>query len=319
MKKQLFLMMLVFTLGSMQPIYAQGWLKALGEIAKGVLESDDASDSTAKSTSNSSSSGDKALYKGGLGSSFTVDGINIKFTECEQYGNKIYAYFVLTNTRASENKFSGWSNYTFHEYNQALSPNGKNYDAHYILAGSSYNNEVELPSGVPVKGIYVVDDYDMSQSSIKSLKFAFHTKNTTGECEKYELRNIPISRPNNTNLSNITCTHPRLYVQYNNCTRVGTSVVINLVLKNQESQAMKCNFGYGYDAADVYDDNGNSYSSKVKLSSSSGILEPGIPVKETITLTNVPSNVTKLSFVRTMFSNQEGVKFCIDMKNISIK
>ena len=85
MKKQLFLMMLVFTLGSMQPIYAQGWLKALGEIAKGVLESDDASDNTAKSTSNSSSSGDKALYKGGLGSSFTVDGINIKFTECEQY------------------------------------------------------------------------------------------------------------------------------------------------------------------------------------------------------------------------------------------
>lgn len=95
--------------------------------------------------------------------------------------------------------------------------------------------------------------------------------------------------------------------------------MINLVLKNQESQAMKCNFGYGYDAADVYDDNGNSYSSRVKLSSSSGILEPGIPVKETITLTNVPSNVTKLSFVRTMFSNQEGVKFCIDMKNISIK
>lgn len=41
-------MMLVFTLGSMQPIYAQGWLKALGEIAKGVLESDDASDNTAK-------------------------------------------------------------------------------------------------------------------------------------------------------------------------------------------------------------------------------------------------------------------------------
>ena len=250
-----------------------------------------------------------------MGSSFTVDGINIKFTECERYGNNIHVYFMLTKTRASENKFIGWSNYLYHEFNQALSPDGKTYEASYELAGNSYDQSLELPSDVPIKCVYIIKDYDMSQSTIQSLQFAFNTKDNTysEQCYKYDLRDVAISKPNNTNMSNIICSHPRLYVQYNSCTRVGTSVVINLLLKNLENKTMKLNFGYTGDSA--YDDNGNSYLPKVRLSSSTGTLEPEIPIKATITLGNVPGEVSNLSLVRVFFNNQ----FNIDIKNISIQ
>lgn len=317
MKKHLIILMALLALGSVQQVHAQGWLKALGQIAKDVLGSDEQTESNSSSSSSSSTS--SSTYKIGLGSTFNADGINIKFTGCEHYGEFVYLYFTATNTRSSENMLRLYRNDALNKHQEAIGPDGNSYDTDFILGGNSYENRLKLPSGIPIKGVFAIKEYDKSLSSIKTFKFQVGTNehSNINEFFHFELRNIPIIAAQNTNLSNITCSHPRIFVQYNSCTRTGTSVVISLTLKNQASQAIKCNISY--DNRTAYDDNGDNYTPKVTLSSSTGVLQPGIPVKTTITIPNVPRNITNMSYVKVPFYDGDSQKFSIEMRGISFK
>ena len=318
-KKNVVAITMVLALVSVQDVAAQSFWKTLGKVAEKVLTTDTSNSSTNSSSSSlsSSSSNNSLGNKTGIGASFTVYGVDLKVTGCEHWGDDVVVRLLLTNNTSSDVKFGiGSTGPHMESYRVAYSPDGKNHEIEGYINGENADFVKSLPVGIPVKGYVLVKDYDKKYTSIQSLKFTCNDEHGQGSSDinkslRLEVRNLPVTFAQNTNLSNIYCSLPTLYVQYNNCTRVGNTVTVNVAFKNLSSSAKGLNIEYGKHIA--YDAEGNSYTPKVKLAAQT--LQPEIPVKATFTIQNVPANVTGFSYIKIPFED----KYYIEMRNINFK
>ena len=213
----------------------------------------------------------------------------MKVTGCEHWGEDVIVRLLLTNNTSSDVKLGiGSTGPHTESYRVAYSPDGKNHEIEGYINGEDAGYVKSLPVGIPVKGYVLVKNYDKKYTSIQSLKFTCHDAKGQGSSDinkslQLEVRNLPVTFAQNTNFSNIYCSLPTLYVQYNNCTRVGNTVTVNVAFKNLSSSAKGLNIEYGKHIA--YDAEGNSYTPKVKLAAQT--LQPEIPVKATFTIHKV--------------------------------
>ena len=64
MRKQIFLfMLLLLSVGNIQPIHSQGFFKTLGKVAKSILSSDTSDGNSTSNTSSSNATSTKTTYK----------------------------------------------------------------------------------------------------------------------------------------------------------------------------------------------------------------------------------------------------------------
>lgn len=318
-KKNVVAITMVLALVSVQDVAAQSFWKTLGKVAEKVLTTDTSNSSTNSSSSSlsGSSSNNSLGNKTGIGASFTVYGVDLKVTGCEHWGDDVVVRLLLTNNTSSDVKFGiGSTGPHMESYRVAYSPDGKNHEIEGYINGENADFVKSLPVGIPVKGYVLVKGYDKKYTSIQSLKFTCNDEHGQGSSDinkslRLEVRNLPVTFAQNTNLSNIYCSLPTLYVQYNNCTRIGNTVTVNMAFKNLSSSAKGLDIEYGNHIA--YDAEGNSYTPEVKLAART--LQPEIPVKATFTIQNVPANVTGFSYIKIPFED----KYYIEMRNINFK
>lgn len=312
MKKILMVALTMFlAFVSVQDVAAQGFWKKLGKAAEKVLNSVDTSNSTTSSSLSSSTNSNQSSVpsKTGVGSVFTFDGISVKITGCEHWGDDVIVRVLMTNNNSSEVQVS-----TDNVVGDpgAVDPDGASHRLECHLSSGTWSSERVLPAGVPVKGYFKILNYDKKYTTIPVFKFVFNTPQHAGvhNILKFEARNLPVTLAKNTNFSNIYCSLPTLYVQYNNCTRVGNTVNVNVVLKNLTNSEQEIDFNYGKHAA--YDADGNTYTPKVTIANRT--MQPEIPVKATVAISNVPTTVDGFSYIKICFGN-----YYIEMRNINFK
>ena len=105
MKKILMVALTMFlAFMSVQDVAAQGFWKKLGKAAEKVLNSVDTSNSTTSSSLSSSTNSNQSSVpsKTGVGSVFTFDGISVKITGCEHWGDDVIVRVLMTNNNSSE-------------------------------------------------------------------------------------------------------------------------------------------------------------------------------------------------------------------------
>ena len=314
--KKIFMVALTMVLAfaSVQDIAAQSFWKKLGKAAGQVLNSVDTSNSTQSATSRNLSSSSRTNQssvssKTGVGSVYTFDGISVKITACEHWGDDVLVRLLMTNNNSSEVMLT-----TDNVVGDpgAVDPDGASHRLECHLSSGTWSSERLLPAGVPVKGYIKILNYDKKYTTVPVFKFVFNTPQhaSVHDVLKFEARNLPVTFAKNTNFSNIYCSLPTLYVQYNNCTRVGNMVNVNLVLKNLTSSEQQIDFNYGKHAA--YDADGNTYTPKVTIANRT--MQPDIPVKATISISNVPASVDGFSYIKICYD-----KYYIEMRNINFK
>ena len=244
MKKILMVALTMFlAFVSVQDVAAQGFWKKLGKAAEKVLNSVDTSNSTTSSSLSSSTNSNQSSVpsKTGVGSVFTFDGISVKITDCEHWGDDVIVRVLMTNNNSSEVQVS-----TDNVVGDpgAVDPDGASHRLECHLSSGTWSSERVLPAGVPVKGYFKILNYDKKYTTIPVFKFVFNTPQHAGvhNILKFEAKNLPVTLAKNTNFSNIYCSLPTLYVQYNNCTRVGNTVNVNVVLKNLTNSEQEIDF-----------------------------------------------------------------------------
>ena len=315
MKKFLMVALTMFlAFASVQDVAAQSFWKKLGKAAEKVLNSVDTSNSTTSSTSSSltsstNSSQTSVASKTGVGAVYTFDGISVKITECEHWGDDVIVRLLMTNNNSSEVMLTTDN---VEGDPGAVDPDGASHRLECHLSSGTWTGERLLPAGVPVKGYFKILNYDKKYTTVPVFKFVFNTPQHAGvhNILKFEARNLPVTFAKNTNLSNIYCSLPTLYVQYNNSTRVGSTVNVNVVLKNLTTSEQEIDFNYGKHAA--YDADGNTYTPKVTIANRK--MQPEIPVKANFSIPNVLANVDGFRYVKICFDN-----YYIELRNINFK
>lgn len=285
--------------------------KAMGEVNKAVGNNSTSTTSTTRSGSTYS----------------TIPGIDIQLTSCQRWGNGALIKFKLTNNSGYDKslKFNFAGDPCDSEKPEPIitdnlgnsyagGPTGLGNDGYISVLGYLYS---EVPNGITVNGVFEVASLNPQSESFNRISIGGVDCSNSRAPFEYNFANIPISQVENTNSNNVTCTLPTAYIAYKGLTRVGNNVVLSFTFTNNSQNEIN---GYDFSSSlniSDFSSDGDSYKAKFSNSDTSNTLinfPSEIPVKCTLTLLNVPQNVTSFSLIRLEFLKNYKIEF----KNISL-
>lgn len=259
---------------------------------------------------------------------YPMDGIDIKVTSCERWGDGAMIGFTLTNNTGEDKKLM--FPYTGDVVDGTppepviIDEAGNVHDGGPIkLGGDQYIGilgflESKVPAGITVKGVFTVKGVSSNCNRLKKVTIGCVDVSNRSPFE-YTFLDIPISTKANTNSENVTCSLPTMFVTYKSLERDGNDLILTFILKNESNQEIKAfNFTSGLSISS-YSTDGDSFNGKLFISNNlasfgNANFPPDTPVKCHIKLFDVPSSITSFSLIRMVF--MEGYK--IEFKNISL-
>lgn len=298
MRKLLFVCSLVLGFAAVQPANAQ-FLKKMGKALGSAL--------SASSTSSSSSSS----------SSSAIPHTKFVVTACEYWGENVLIRFVVTNTSSENIDFCV-------DEAKAFDDKGKSHDVStevpnpHVCLGA----RTTLPPGVPVKCFFVIKNVSNTCKSISRVSFSGSIGASTGTkyYKDYVISSRDILYAQNTNASNIFCSHPLLQYNLNSVVREGNDVLVNATVKNLCDEVLK--ISSCHDSSMVFDDEGNSYKMEATLAGNDFYwgkeVPSNVPLKLQLVIKNVPARIKNFSLIKYIFSSQS-YNYPIEIKNQAIQ
>lgn len=299
MRKLLFVCSLVLGFAAVQPVNAQ-FLKKMGKALGSAL--------SASSTSSSSSSS----------SSSAIPHTKFVVTAYEYWGENVLIRFVVTNTSSENIDFEIGKV-------EAIDDKGRSHEVNIEVPNPKFCRDcTALPPGVPVKCYFVIKNVSNTCKSISRVSFSGDVSEGVGPkilpYKDYVISSRDILYAQNTNASNIFCSHPLLQYNLNSVEREGNDVLVNATVKNVCDEVLK--ISSCHDSSMVFDDEGNSYKMEATLAGNDFYwgkeVPSNVPLKLQLVIKNVPARIKNFSLIKYIFSSQS-YNYPIEIKNQAIQ
>ncbi len=326
MRKQTFIsIILLLSIMSVQEVKAQ-FFKRLGEVAGAVLGSiTEDTENNGNANNQNSSSSKPSVQTGNQGS---IPYTELKVTSCEYWGNDVLVRFLITSSIDQNISLLCDADRNCLAYDD----NNNTYEINFTIANKSgwgYELRTQLPGGIPVKGYVTVKNVATTCKAIKQIKFTGTVSKDSYRTEslqyQYSIGYHEVEYPKNTNADNIFCSFPILTYKFNKIYRSsdGKDLIVDATVINNGTSEYK--IGQTDEGTNVYDSEGNSYSSELKLGGKNvdswtrGTLLSGVPMKFQIVIKNVPKSVTEFSQIKTVFKCNNDYNYYVKIRNQKVQ
>lgn len=172
--KRLMILAMLFAFLGVQQASAQKWAKKLGKVANAVLSDNKKAPSTASNVVSSNPA------------------VTFNFRQCVRQGNNVVISATVTNTSGKDLRF-----FTRESKSTIYDADGESY--HLDMDASKFaqkywgeNQDITIPSGVPIKATFVIKDVAGSVTQLSIAKFVYSVW-PTSTVHYFEIRNQAIA------------------------------------------------------------------------------------------------------------------------------
>lgn len=231
----------------------------------------------------------ETVAKNQKGISVYHNGINAELVSCVRAGEQVWIDFLLKNYSSTDKDLEAGSEI----YDQS----GVKVNPDYIIGGKMDNSpwpRIKILAGLTIKYRLVLRHFIETSTSLPKVALKIGNDNFT-------FGTVLIQEPQNTNMKNVICALPTLQFNLESIEREGSDVKVKFMMISSEEGLPISFLQRGHS---MYDSNGNVHndmSFKIGNNSDASTLPKGIPTAGSITIHNVPTDITSISMLKCVF------------------